>query len=128
VEVIVEDKVITKWRPDTCSCEIDYEWERGSSEAIRVHTPIANKPCQYHAHLSDIEQHYQTVLKENQKKNSVIAKLSESTGENPTSFRFSFDEQRLLSVSHPKLGKFISATQLELDKEYGEGQVRLINA
>ncbi len=52
-------KHITTWRPDTCECELHYEWDDTQPEDQRVHTPVnefidvdgkirRSKLCQYH--------------------------------------------------------------------------------
>ena len=67
---------ITHWRPDTCSCELEYSWDDTQNEDIRVHT-IANilKVCPAHAGEVDKIQHYAKVLGENQRKNIVLGEI-----------------------------------------------------
>jgi len=38
----------TLWKPSTCQCEVEYEWDRDSSEATRTHviTRVNDKNCQ----------------------------------------------------------------------------------
>lgn len=32
-------KKITRWKPDTCDCLLEYEWDINEDESTRVHTP-----------------------------------------------------------------------------------------
>lgn len=69
---------VTRWRPDTCECELEYQWDDTESEDIRTHT-IANvvKACSAHALVVDKTQHYSKVLDENQRKNIVLGEILE---------------------------------------------------
>lgn len=66
----------TRWRPDTCSCSIEYEWDDGDSPDSRVHTVVAVVPCSDHAGLN-LADGGSTVLDENQRKNKVLALILE---------------------------------------------------
>ena len=68
----------TKWRPDTCDCEIDYEWDTESDPKTRVHTVKEMvKTCKHHEKLKSKEEKYNKVLDENQTKNKVHGKMLE---------------------------------------------------
>ena len=68
----------TKWRPDTCGCEIEYQWDDSLSQEARIHT-VSNvvKKCDVHSTTPSKEDHYNKVLEENQRKNKVYGKLLE---------------------------------------------------
>lgn len=85
-------KKITKWKPDTCECEIFYEWDDQDSEDNRQHVVTETVPCAAHQPevistrklggraLAGKERHeavFNDVLGENQKKNRVLAELLE---------------------------------------------------
>jgi hypothetical protein len=66
---------ITTWRPDTCECEIEYEWDDNGVDENKVHTlKKFNKVCQAH---SSNQSGYGSVLTENQNKNKGVTKIVE---------------------------------------------------
>lgn len=83
----------TQWRPDTCGCVLEYEWDDATTEDARVHTPIVAVPCPAHMTHADAaakgvtnpaararrkaEGAHAQVLKENQGKNRAIGKILE---------------------------------------------------
>lgn len=71
-------KKTTTWRPDTCDCELFYEWDTDHPEDVRVHTPVETHPhghgtrrCKKHAHLADVNSLHDNVLAENRAKNVI---------------------------------------------------------
>lgn len=67
----------TLWRPDTCGCEIEYQWDTNEPEETRVHTLSRIKAkCQDHSSSTDQEVH-DSVSKENKHKNKVLAAIME---------------------------------------------------
>mgnify|MGYP001616653995 CR=1 FL=1 len=62
------------WRPDTCGCEIEYEWEDTLTVEQRVHTPTKATGCEHHL-TGDHSAKYTQVLKENQTKNKVLGAI-----------------------------------------------------
>jgi hypothetical protein len=68
----------TRWRPDTCGCEVEYEWDDSLAQENRVHqaSGIIRK-CSAHQNTSSKEDHFDKVLKENQMKNVVEGRLLE---------------------------------------------------
>ena len=82
-------KHITTWSPDTCGCELHYEWDDTLPEGQRVHTPVEefidssgnvrrSKKCEHHKLLATKEDHHTKILTENQGKNKVLASLMEA--------------------------------------------------
>ena len=69
---------VTRWRPDTCDCELEYEWDNIQDENIRTHA-IKNilKACPVHSGEPDKVKHYAVVLEENQRKNKVLGAILE---------------------------------------------------
>lgn len=120
----MSEKVTTTWRPDTCGCELDYEWERGSNEDTRIHTPVGFKACIGHNHHTDPHQHYAQVLEENQRKNKVVNLLGETMAVKSSEFSFEFDDDRNLIVSHSQLSvTHVKEFQSKFDQEHGKGKV-----
>ena len=66
---------ITKWRPDTCGCEIDYQWDADEPVETRTHTATNVVTCPAHSGTT-VEVHTK-LLKENQGKNKAIGKIME---------------------------------------------------
>jgi hypothetical protein len=67
---------ITRWRPDTCNCTIEYEWDKDLPAADRVHTGTAIvKDCPDHAGITDPVQFYDVIADENSRKNKIWNQL-----------------------------------------------------
>ena len=103
------------WKPDTCDCEIEYEWDDSVLTEQRVHTVSKIiKCCDAHKNLTDKVQNYNTVVNENTRKNILYGKIleipslvQERTKENGEKikelkegleYRWSFDKDRNLEV------------------------------
>ena len=122
---MADSKVITTWRPDTCRCELNYSWDRHTSEDERIHTAESFTPCEAHKHHTDKHQHFAAVLEENQRKNQVVNLLAEKHGIKPTEYKFSFTAERVLQISHSSLD--VSKFQDEVDQIHGKDKVKLSN-
>lgn len=43
---------VTRWRPDTCECDVTYSWDTDDPEDVRVHTPNSvTRLCPGHASI-----------------------------------------------------------------------------
>lgn len=119
----------TTWRPDTCNCVIEYEWDPAVPQDARVHTARSAKPCAVHATIQALSGHVGThaaVLDENQRKNKVVGAARET---NPTltddDVAWSFDAQRVLHVSLRGLPRqALNALQAKADTAHGVGKVK----
>lgn len=61
----------TRWRPDTCSCDIEYTWDTDEPQSSRTLTVSkVNNRCTAHAALN-LADTYVTVIDENKRKNLV---------------------------------------------------------
>lgn len=107
-------KHITRWRPDTCTCVLELEWDSEHPEDARVHTAVKAERCGAHAHEGKPNQHvFEAVHAENRHKNAVHGHLLEGLGEahvqtdatGAKHFKhqpaFSFDADRQLQVAFP---------------------------
>lgn len=66
---------ITRWRPDTCGCEIEYSWDDSVPLEQRVHTAHSvSKLCPFHKGLDKVEAH-NILTSENQGKNRAIGHI-----------------------------------------------------
>src|SRR3989304_4540568 len=57
----------TKWRPDTCKCEIEYDWDETVPNSTHSNHKFI-KQCLYHTQISDVISH-------NKIKNVEVTKL-----------------------------------------------------
>lgn len=106
------------WRPDTCGCQIIYQWDSDLPDDQRVHTPIPGgidsngKPilpiiCDLHSELStDHVKHHDIVVSENQMKNVIVNKFLEQNPELSsdnvlTKFSKDKDDKRSLNIKIP---------------------------
>lgn len=62
---------MTRWSPDTCACQIEYD-SAGNFTATAV-------ACARHAASANTAAHLTAVLAENRKKNGIIAGISAAT-------------------------------------------------
>lgn len=70
----------TTWKPDTCSCVIEYEWDDEVPLETREHT-IKNivKGCEHHDKNSLTQSsHFETVKDENQRKNLFLKEVMDT--------------------------------------------------
>lgn len=109
----------TIWKPDTCDCEVEYEWDTNTNESERSHT-IKNilKTCSVHTLIITPKSHFEALLEENRRKNSVLKDILDnihSVTENTTGehgvigktlkssvkYLWSFDSNRNLIINLP---------------------------
>lgn len=115
-------KHTTTWKPDTCECELHYEWDDAVPTEERIHTPVEQVTthdgtivqttrCRHHEHLTGhVSDVHAAVSSENQNKNRLYALVVETHPElttkdaagnailHPGSFEWLFDERRALVV------------------------------
>lgn len=65
----------TLWRPDTCACEIEYEWDDALPADQRVHTALRAVPCPAHAGAPTLDAHYADLMDENPRRQRAAARL-----------------------------------------------------
>jgi hypothetical protein len=107
-------KHITRWRPDTCACVLELEWDDTDPEETRAHNAIKVERCEAHPHEGKPNQHvFETVHGENRHKNVVHQHLIEGLDAAHVTLNdhghrvlkhapvFHFDEQRQLRVTFP---------------------------
>lgn len=118
---------VTRWRPDTCKCCIDFEWDDALPEDLRLHTvhEVINR-CPAHAGIADGAKLYWVVLDENQRKNNVFGMAVQRVAfpPDPSLYQWSFDLDRNLRVRFVgMIAQRKLALQAELNTQYGVGKV-----
>lgn len=120
----------TLWRPDTCGCEIEFEWDDSDPAEARAHgVSRVLKRCAAHGGHND-ESCFNVVLEENRRKNRSLGLTKEKLGLSEDQARkigWSFDGDRVL---HLDLGAEVAAGagnshQDELDAVLGQGKVKV---
>lgn len=67
---------VTTWRPDTCGCVIQYEWDDSLSNDLRVHTgKNIEKTCESHKNIIEAKELYIQLTEENQRKNLFLKEV-----------------------------------------------------
>lgn len=69
---------VTSWRPDTCECEIEYQWDTNDPQDTRTHTLKSIISCTIHRAIVGSQNQYSEVIRENQDKNKTLALIAES--------------------------------------------------
>lgn len=70
-------KHTTTWRPDTCNCEVQYEWDDAEPQETRQHTVKAvTRKCAAHQEHGHDAQVFTRLLNENSRKNRVLTELA----------------------------------------------------
>lgn len=73
-------KRTTIWKPDTCKCVIEYEWDDTLPENERIHEiKTIKEKCEAHQLDSD-EEVFTTVEEENRRKNKTIDMIYQNGG------------------------------------------------
>lgn len=95
------------WRPDTCGCVLEFEFDADEPEETRVHTPTkVVKACQHHPDGAGPEAHHAAVLAENQLKNRALNEvLAQIPDELKKDVSWSLDAERKVIISVPESEK-----------------------
>lgn len=60
-------KQLTRWRPDTCACVVDFEWDDADAEPIPV--PKVIEPCPEHPTSGDLQADFDLIREHNRAAN-----------------------------------------------------------
>lgn len=138
---------VTQWRPDTCGCVLEYEWDDEVEPDERLHTVRTHddSACPRHKTLKMKKSAaFDHVLEENQRKNRVHAELVEHAAEHqpelvrldadntpsdlrPDAFKFSYDDDGVLHVElndHSSTAK--ASARKVLKQKFGDAKVRVV--
>ena len=73
---------ITRWRPDTCKCSIEYSWDDSLEIKDRVHSAHrVVSACAAHVEIPDKFSHYSVLTDENSRKNKFLSAIIENIPE-----------------------------------------------
>lgn len=127
---------ITRWKPDTCDCVLEYEWDTEEAEEVRTHTPIKVQSCAAHQFMDQAPENvYGKVKEENSRKNIALGKVLEHAPEaakragghafnaedEPT---WEFDENRKLHIHLS--GKFTQGIKTAIKAELNKNTVEIV--
>lgn len=129
---------VTKWRPDTCQCAVEYAWDSDLEIEDREHTLHSIAQCGAHSELTP-EEAYSIVCQENVLKNQVMSEIManapelvktvvDDAGNQSLDFidskrpEFSYDEDRNLIISI-KDSKVSDNIKTVLESKYDEIKV-----
>ena len=123
----------TLWRPDTCGCQFEYEWDDSVSENLRTHTPVrvVARCARHNGFLANIVTHFAQVADENPRKNKLLnrARAQFPALFDPTSGEFlgswSFDSGHTLHIQTKGLLTALQMTNVGnwADTNLGPGKV-----
>ena len=86
------------WTPDTCTCTVEYEWDKDTDESSRVHTfKKVHMTCKHHEALQG-KQLYDQLSKENGSRSTAVRVVQETNPELTVEqifWRFSADRKTL---------------------------------
>lgn len=112
---------VTRWKPDTCGCDLEYEWDDAVPLKDRVHS-IKNisKACDAHKNIVDAAQHFNEVVTENANKNKAIAAVCEKAKEldsviTSDDIKWRIDAQRNIIITAPVALALMDTTTLKSD-------------
>jgi len=135
---------ITTWRPDTCDCELNYEWDETVAQDKRVHTINSISVCIAHKNIATKEQIWDKVREENTTKNIVLGLIldnfpnlvSESQNENGDTvkrlkqgieYKWEFDENRNLIIDLQSASGVEKSVLLTFLKDkFGLNKIRIV--
>lgn len=117
----------TKWRPDTCGCELEYEWDDSVAEEQRTHTctRIVRFGEEHSGLIGNLSLILSTITEENQRKNKAVA-LAVARGESNPQWSFSglLGEIRILQLNVPGLSALVKTSlQTDCNTQLGVGRV-----
>lgn len=117
----------TRWRPDTCECSIEYEWDDAVASDVRTHTTVAVVPCPVHTGLS-VASAGAAVVRENQGKNLALGIVRQQRPElvdvNLEQSWTGTGEGRVLTIRVPTVtGQVRTQLQQAVDSSLGNGRI-----
>lgn len=120
----------TRWRPDTCGCEVEYQWDDSVPQDQRTHA-LSRVVKQCANHQGTPAQVFSAVVDENPRKNSVLARAQVAL---PSQFdaagnflgTWSYDAARVLRIVTVGLtGNQKRDMQTWCDQNIGVGKVEI---
>jgi hypothetical protein len=117
---------VTRWKPDTCTCVIEYSWDTETPQDIREHVLSAMEACPIHVALGDAAA-YEAVLAENRTKNQATGMVMEELAIPVEQVRFGYSPERKLQLTLLDVDNYAKTTLLAvLEEKFGKGSVELL--
>jgi hypothetical protein len=111
---------ITRWKPDTCECVIEYSWDTEVPQDLREHVLSTMQSCPLHAGMVAVDA-YQVVLGENQLKNQVTGEVMEQLAIPVERVTFSYTAARRLQLTIDGIDNYAKATlQSVIEEKFGK--------
>lgn len=123
---------VTRWSPDTCGCQLEYEWDDAVAPESRKHSfKGVVQRCAEHAGTPQTSELYDAVVDENTRKNYTVGDigdaLSWATEQSLERINWAFDGSRVLQISFGGGAVVMAAQkatlQAALDTRFGSGKV-----
>lgn len=87
----------TRWQPDTCKCDITYEWDDEVEPIQHILVDIHNR-CLFHS-LVTLAGGLELIGKHNRNKNRIIAKILEQRSEIIEQIDWSYTDEGVLNIT-----------------------------
>lgn len=116
----------SRWKPDTCGCEVVYEWDDTQPLETRDHVPVDLTPCPHHQGEAGEPAATKAarVFTENRTKNAAVAALVAAEADlKPEDVGFRFDDSRKLVLRVPNLAGRKTRVTAALAASLGAGRV-----
>ena len=108
----------TRWRPDTCGCEIEFQWDDAVKDGPHSVHKI-NRSCPAHT-FADGKDTYEAVLSENKRKNIIVSEIVAAHAVEPEAVGFAYNANRKLEIAVKGKSSLAIATTLAARVDAGE--------
>lgn len=121
-----------EWRPDTCECVIEYEWDADlpqNEQTFSVKKVISK--CKAHDKTATDADHYTTVVDDNKMKNKGVKAILDALGDavKVEHIHWEVDDKREYTFGmYPHMTPFSAEDKVKIEAEFAkisDGKVKL---